>query len=46
MAATGICSAANVNVDLVNQFGEDISDVAVAGSYAYVVKARNLLDLK
>ncbi len=45
MAATGICSAANVNVDIVNQFGEDISDVAVAGSYAYVGQGENFVIL-
>lgn len=45
MAATGICSAANVNVDIVSQLSEDISDVAVDGSYAYVGQGENFVIL-
>lgn len=45
MTATGICSADNVNVDVVSQFSGDILDVAVDGSYAYIGQGQDFVIL-
>jgi len=45
LAATGICLADNVNVDIVSQFSEDVFDVAVAGSYAYIGQGQDFVIL-
>lgn len=45
LAATGICSADSVNVDIVSQFSEDVFDVAVVGSYAYIGQGQDFVVL-
>ncbi|WP_292350639.1 PGF-pre-PGF domain-containing protein [Methanomethylovorans sp. PtaU1.Bin093] len=45
MLATGICSADNVNVDIVGQFSGEVFDVAVAGDHAYLVQGQDLVIL-
>ena len=43
--ATGICSADNINVDIVGQFSEDVSCIAAAGDYAYIDQGQDLVIL-
>ncbi|AGB48832.1 hypothetical protein Metho_0567 [Methanomethylovorans hollandica DSM 15978] len=43
MINTGICSADNVNVDIVGQFSGDIFNVFVAGNYAYLGQGQDLV---
>ena len=45
MITAGICSADNVNVDIVGQFGGDLFDVAVAGDHAYLGQGQDLVVL-
>ncbi len=45
LTATGICSADNVNVDIVSQFNGDVFDVAVVGSYAYIGEGQEFVIL-
>ncbi len=45
MLATGICSADNVNVDIVGQFSGEVFDVAVAGDHAYLGQGQDLVIL-